>query len=126
VNDKPWGIELKTFCMLMHLSMLAGYVIPGAGLILPIVMWATNKDDFHEVDRHGKNILNWLISFVIYAIISWMLIFVIVGIIMLPILMLCNLVFVIIGAVKANDEIVWKYPLSITFFTVPEAKQDTE
>ena len=37
-SNKPWGMELNAFCMLMHLSQLAGFLIPLAGFVLPVVM----------------------------------------------------------------------------------------
>lgn len=114
---KPWGMELNQFSMLMHLSQLAGYVVPVAGLVLPIVMLATNKDQSSVVDRHGKNIINWIISSVIYMIISTFLIFILIGIPLLIIIGICAVVFSIIGAVKANDGEFYKYPLSIKFLS---------
>ncbi len=115
-NGKPWGMEEKTFLMLMHLSQLAGFIFPGAGLVLPIVMWATNKDEYPEVDRHGKAILNWMISLLIYTIVCVILIFVVVGIFAIFALMIISLIFIILAAVKANEGKLWEYPLSIKFF----------
>ena len=104
--------------MLMHLSQLAGFCIPGAGLVLPIVMWAVNKDDSTEIDMHGKVILNWMISALIYSVILFILIFVIIGIFGFLILLLFDIIFVVIGAVNASEGKLWKYPLSIQFFRV--------
>ena len=119
---KPWGMEDNTFLMLMHLSQLASYLIPGVGLVLPIIMWATNKDKSPVIDQHGKVILNWMISSLIYAVVCAILIFVVIGIFGLIALGIMNLVFVILGGVKANEGTLWAYPLSIKFFTVqPEA-----
>lgn len=119
---KPWGMEDNTFLMLMHLSQLASYLIPGVGLVLPIIMWATNKDKSPVIDQHGKVILNWMISSLIYAVVCAILIFVVIGIFGLIALGIMNLVFVILGGVKANAGTLWAYPLSIKFFTVqPEA-----
>lgn len=115
-NNNPWGMELKTYCMLMHLSMLGNFLIPMAGLVLPIIMWATNKDQFKEVDIHGRNIFNWMLSMFIYFCICVVLVFVLVGIPLMIVLGIVNIVFVIIGAIKANDGIYWKYPLSIDVF----------
>lgn len=114
-NFKPWGMELNQFCMLMHLSQMAGFVVPVAGMVLPIVMWATNKDQSDVVDQHGKNILNWMISSLIYYVISTFLIFVLIGIPLLLVIAVCSIIFSIIGALKANDGIFYKYPLSINF-----------
>lgn len=118
-DSKPWGIQKNTFLMLLHLSQFAGFILPGAGLILPIVMWITNKDEFLEVDRHGRVILNWIFSVMIYYAICFVLVIFIIGFLLLPAIMLANFIFVIIGAVKANDGELWCYPLSIPFFSVP-------
>lgn len=115
---RPWGMEENTFAMLMHLSQLSGFVVPGAGLVLPIVMWVTNKDQSEVVDRHGKVILNWMISFLIYSIVCSILVFIVVGIFAFMALMIASLIFVILGAVRANEGEVWHYPLSIKFFSV--------
>ena len=114
--QKPWGIELNTFCMLMHLSQLSSGLVPGLGLVLPILMWALNKDEFPEIDEHGKVICNWIISSAIYSIISAILVFVVIGIFGLIAIVLCGLVFAIIGAVKANGGEVFNYPFCIKFF----------
>ena len=115
---RPWDMDQKTFLLLMHLSQLANFVIPLGGVILPLVMWATNKDESSEIDRHGKVILNWIFSAIIYSFVCWLLIFILVGFILLPILALLDIAFVIIGAIKANEGQLWHYPLSIKFFTV--------
>ena len=113
---RPWDMELSTYCMLMHLSQFAGIIIPFGGIALPIVMWATNKDKSPTVDQHGKNILNWMISFYIYASISAILILLLVGIFTLIALCFMTVIFAIIGAVKANNKEFYTYPLSISFF----------
>jgi uncharacterized Tic20 family protein len=38
---------------------------------------------------------------------------------MLIALVICGIIFTIIGAVRANDGIAWSYPMSIRFFSVP-------
>ena len=110
-----WGMPLHTYCMLIHLSQLTSMIIPGLGFILPIVMWAANKDKNSAIDEHGKVTLNWLISLFIYSIICAILVFVVIGIVGLVLLALLNFVFAIIAAIKANDGQVWVYPLSIRF-----------
>ena len=114
-NFRPWNMEIHSFCMLMHLSQFAGMIIPMAGIVLPIIMWTTNKDKSQLIDQHGKNILNWMISFFIYIIISSILILLIVGIFALIALCVMWFVFIIMGAVKANNKEIYKYPLSIQF-----------
>ena len=112
-----WGMNEKSFCMLLHLSQLAGMVLPGAGLVLPIVMWATEKDNSPLIDEQGKVVLNWMISSLLYSFVSAFLCFFLVGIPLLAVLVVLIFVFPIIGGIKANEGIVWKYPLSISFFS---------
>jgi uncharacterized Tic20 family protein len=101
--------------LFLHLSLLAGFLVPLAGLIVPIVIWQMKKSDLPGLDAHGKMIANWMISWVLYAIASGLLVLVIVGIPLLLALALTGIVFPIIGAIKANDGVLWKYPLTITF-----------
>ena len=119
-QNKPWNIELNSFCMLMHVSQLSSVIIPGLGLILPILMWATNKDEFPVVDEHGKRILNWMISALIYSVVCGVLVLIVFGIFGLFAIGIATLIFAIIGAIKANKGEVWAYPLSINFFKVDE------
>lgn len=112
-NKKPWNIELNSFCMLMHLSQLSGIIIPGLGFFMPIIMWATTKDTFNEADVHGKAILNWMLSFLIYFVI----LFLVTDIYGALALVAYNFIFIIIGAVQANKGNSWRYPLSIPFFS---------
>ena len=114
-NFRPWDMEVSSYCMLMHLSQFAGIIIPFGGIALPIIMWASNKDKSSIIDQHGKNILNWMISFYIYVSISAFLILLIVGIFALIALSLFAVIFAIIGAIKANNKEIFNYPLSITF-----------
>ncbi|MFI2812160.1 MULTISPECIES: DUF4870 domain-containing protein [Microbulbifer] len=118
---RPWGMDKNTFLMLMHLSQLTGFFLPVAGFALPIIMWATNKDQSVEIDRHGKVILNWMISLIIYALICSILVFVVIGILGFFVLLLVEVIFVVIAAVKASEGELWQYPLSIKFFQVPGA-----
>lgn len=115
-DGKLWGMEPKVYCMLLHLSQFAGFVVPFLGLALPIVMWAVNKDQNADVDAHGKVVLNWIITELIAGIVCFVLMFVVVGFPLLLVLIALGVIYPIIGALKANDGILWKYPGSIKFF----------
>ena len=115
---KPWGMQENAFLMLMHLSQLLIFVVPFAGISMPIVMWATNKDKSKEIDRHGKTILNWLISWFIYVIICTILIVIYIGALGLTLLLILTIAFAIMGGINANKGILWQYPLSIKFLSL--------
>ena len=114
---RPWGMDENVFCLLLHLSPLT----PGLSFIMTLVMWLTQKDQNPRIDAHGRVVLNWLISMVIYLIVSALLVFVIIGIFTFFATVICNLVFMIIGAVKASKGETWVYPLSIPFLGRPDA-----
>lgn len=107
--------EARQWAMFVHFSQFAGYVAPLAGFIAPIVLWQMKKDELPDVDTHGRIVVNWMISELIYGLICFVLIFVFIGIPLLFVLAILALLFPIIGGVKANNGEVWKYPLSIPF-----------
>lgn len=109
-----WGMKEPTYCMLMHLSQLLWF--SGAGFIVPIIMWALNKDQSPMIDRNGRNILNFMISMGIYIAVSAVLVFVVIGFFILIALGVLSIVFPVIAAVKANNGEEWPYPLCIRFF----------
>lgn len=107
--------QTKQWAMLLHLSCLASIVIPIAGIIAPIIIWQLKKSDLPGIDVHGKIVVNWILSAIIYGVVSFILMFLLIGIPMLIALMIVSIIFPIIGGIKANRGNVWKYPLSIRF-----------
>ena len=63
----------RSYNSLMHISQFSNYLLPGLGLIVPIVMWATRKNESRSVDLNGKIILNWNISIFIYSCVLMLL-----------------------------------------------------
>jgi uncharacterized protein len=106
----------RMWAMFLHLSLLAGFLLPFAGLIVPIVIWQLKRADQPEIDAHGKVVANWLISELIYAAIGFVTFILVIGIPILIALGVVGVVFPIIGGIKASNGEVWKYPLAIPFF----------
>jgi uncharacterized Tic20 family protein len=113
----PATLEQQTrqWAMFIHFSVLANYVLPPAGLVLPIVLWQVKKAELPGIEPHGKNALNWVISKIIYLVICVVLSFVIIGIPLLIALGVIGVIFPVVAAIKANQGEVWKYPLAIPF-----------
>jgi uncharacterized Tic20 family protein len=108
--------DLNMWGMFIHLSQFASYILPLAGLIVPIVLWQTKKNEGRIIDRHGRIVMNWLITELILGIVFVVLSFVVIGIPFLIALGIVGIIFPIIGAVKASNGEAWPYPLSIRFF----------
>lgn len=107
--------EERQMGMFLHLSLLASIIVPAAGIILPVVLWQTQKEKMPALDPHGKMVANWMISHLIYVVVSIVLAFFIIGIFTLLAAMVLGIVFPIIGGIKANNGELWQYPLTIKF-----------
>ena len=107
--------EIRQWSMFLHLSVLTGFIVLPACLVAPIVIWQMKKNDSPKLDMHGKIVVNWVLSMILYMIVSVVLSFVIIGLPMLLALVVLNIVFPIIGGIKANNGETWRYPLSIRF-----------
>ena len=108
--------EEKQMGMFLHLSGLAFAILFPLGLVLPIVLWQTQKEKMPGLDAHGKMITNWMISATIYGVVSFVLMFVLVGFLTGLAVWLMAIIFPIIGGIKANnDGELWEYPLTIKF-----------
>src|SRR5262249_15817246 len=114
---EPFALEQQTrqWAMFLHLSQLANYLVPPTGLILPIVLWQIKKAELPGIDTHGKVVVNWILSSIIYGMPCFVLMFGFIGIPLLIALAVVGIIFPIVGGIKANSGEVWKYPLSIPF-----------
>jgi len=109
--------QTRQWALILHLSQFAGYVVPVAGLILPIVLWQLKKEELPGIDAHGKVVVNWIISEILYAAGCLALAFLFIGVPLLIVVGVLGIIFPIIAAIKANDGEVWPYPLSISFLS---------
>jgi uncharacterized Tic20 family protein len=114
-GDGLRGRAERQWAMLVHVSLLAGLAVPLAGFVLPIVLWQMKKEEMPGLDGHGRVVVNWMISSLIYWVVCVALAFLFVGIPLLVVLGVLSIVFPIIGGLKANDGVLWRYPLSIRF-----------
>jgi len=105
----------REWAMFLHLSQLLGFLVPLAGLIAPLLIWQLKKDELPELDPHGKVVMNWVLSALIYLLAASLLVLVVVGVPLLLALLVLAVVFPIIGGLKANAGELWRYPLSIEF-----------
>lgn len=112
----PVSPEEKQMAMWCHLTGLAGFIIPGSNVIVPLILWLTKRDTMPFVDREGKESVNFQISVFIYALVSTGLIFVMcIGLVLLGAVAIFSLVYVILAAVEANKGNSYRYPLCIRF-----------
>lgn len=110
--------EDKQLLVITHLSQLLTTVTGVGGLIVPLVIWVTQKDKVHDMDEHGKRIINFQLSLIIYAIICIPLILLLgLGIVGLLVLGIISILFPVLNAIKTSNSEIPKYPLSLNFIS---------
>jgi uncharacterized protein len=110
------GMTPSSYTTAMHLSQFAGYIVPYAGMVIPIALWVYGRDHNAFVEEHGKEIVNFIISYCIYSIVVFVLLFVLVGFILLPFFILLGILAPIFGAIAASKSQSFRYPLTFRFF----------
>lgn len=114
MNDTVQTGSVRSWCVLCHLSALAGFVVPALGHILgPLIVWLIKRSDSPEIDAHGKEALNFQITMLLYNLAAGVLCLVLIGFVLLVVLHILNVVFVIIAALKAGEGQTYRYPLTL-------------
>ena len=98
----------KTMAILSHILCIV------AGFLAPLVIYLVKKDSPY-ISAHAKESLNFQLTLIIGYIISFILVFILIGIFRIWLIALANLVFVIIATIKASENKLYRYPLSIRF-----------
>jgi len=108
----------RQLLVLTHLSQLITLVTGFGSLLLPLVLWLTQKEKVYQMDTHGKNIINFQLSLIVYCIICIPLILLFgLGLLGFLVLGIISVVFPIINAVKASRGESPTYPLSLNFIS---------
>jgi len=98
----------KNLALIMHVLSLAGF-----SLIALLIVWLVKKDESTFINAQGRELLNFQLSFLIYAVICIPLCLVVIGIPLLILVALASLVLTIIGLVKATEGKIYRFPLTI-------------
>ena len=101
--------------VITHLSQLLDLVTVIGGFIVPLVLWLSNKDKVYQMDEHGKAIINFRISMLIYVALCIPLVL-FFGLGLLGFLVIGVLYFIlpILNAIKASNGERPNYPFSLT------------
>ena len=100
--------------VITHLSQLLDLVTLIGGFLVPFVIWQTNKNKVNEMDQHGRSIINFRLSMIIYTLICIPLIlFFGLGLLGFLVIAVFYFIFPIINAVKASNGEHPNYPFSM-------------
>ncbi|MCZ7558375.1 MAG: DUF4870 domain-containing protein [Bacteroidia bacterium] len=131
--------DAKTWGMLCHLAVFAGFLVPFGNIFGPLTVWLMKRDSIPEVMEHGKESLNFQISITLYSIVGVVVVIAallgsaaqsvtgdpdvevllftgawILGFLLIAVL---ELIFVIVATVRASRRESYRYPLSIRFIS---------
>jgi uncharacterized Tic20 family protein len=99
--------DSKTMAMLAHLlGILTGFVGP-------LIIWLVKKDSSRFVDDQAKEALNFHISVSIIIIVCSATAFLCIPALIALAVWITAVVFSIMGAMKANQGIAYRYPINI-------------
>ncbi len=115
------GTEERQWAMFAHLSaLIGGIVTTGWGCFIgPLVIWMVKKDTMPFVDDQAKEALNFNITvgIIFLALLLMSIMTLGVGLLLaIPawiIVGIAWLVFTIIAAIKANEGVAYRYPLTL-------------
>lgn len=103
----------NSLAVVMQLLGFAGFVFPFGNIIAPLILWLVKRADSPLLDRVGKEVLNFQISYTIYGAVAGLLCFVLIGFLILPAIFILWVVFMVVAAVKTGNGEEYKYPLTI-------------
>lgn len=108
MNEIDGGTDDKTDTTVASIAHILGLV---SWIVGPLILMVVADDEFTK--KNAANALNWQICFTIYFIISVFLTLFLIGFVFVFILSILDLIFCVIGAVKAAEGQAWEYPLTV-------------
>jgi hypothetical protein len=108
----------RNYAMAMHLSLLAcGMGVP---LVPAVVMHLLKKDESRFVAAHGREVINFQLSLLLYAVVGTLTIPLCgMGFVLLTAVVVLGLVGLSFGAVAAQQGKLFVYPVCIRFLREP-------
>jgi len=94
----------RTLAILCHILTLFFWLFP------PLIIYLVKKNESEFVTAHAKESLNFQITIGIIGIVLFLTI---IGILLLWVLGIVALVFVIVATVKASENKLYRYPMTI-------------
>ena len=105
----------RNFAIATHLSLFAWFLGLGPlALVAPIVLWLVRRNQSVFNDDHGREIVNFGLTFFLLHL---LLAVTVVGIVVWPVLWVVAVVNMIRGAVAAGNGEYFRYPMTIRFLS---------
>jgi len=112
-QGEPPTKEETNMAMLAHLTGGLGALI-GLGFVGPLVIWLMKKEESRFIEDQGREALNFQLTWLIAYIVSGVIGVATCILLFLPFIVVCiQLVFGIIGAMKASNGELYRYPITL-------------
>ena len=106
----------NTLLAITHLTQLLNFYTGFAGFIVPVVLWLTSRDTIEAMDEHGKSIINFQLSTLLYIVISIpAILFFGLGLLALLGVAILSFILPIVNTVKASKGEAPSYFMTIKF-----------
>ncbi|WP_339654617.1 DUF4870 domain-containing protein [uncultured Maribacter sp.] len=104
VNNSVALREDRNLLVITHLSQYLDFITGFGGLLVPLVIWLTTKDSVVGMEEHGKSVVNFQLTLILYVIIGipGILLFGL-GILLLIFAGVLSIVMPVVNAVKASN-----------------------
>jgi len=95
----------RLMAILSHILAL----VPGIGILGPLVIYLVKKDESSFVRENARESLNFQLTIILLYIILFITV---IGIFLWWVVAILNTVLVIVATIRASDNEVYRYPLS--------------
>jgi len=96
----------------MHLSPFSFVWIGPLAMAIPLIIWAARRSRTAFHDDHGREITNFMISFLVMHV---LLAITFIGIPLIPVYWVVNAISLVRGAIAAGKGEYFRYPVTIRF-----------
>ena len=69
INQSAKRVD-SSLLIITHLSQLLTYLTGCGGLIVPLLLWVSSKETVQGMDEHGKSIINFQLSLLLWLVLS--------------------------------------------------------
>ena len=96
--------EDRNLLVITHLSQYLDFITGFGGLVVPFVIWLTTKDSVIGMEEHGKSVINFQLTLILYLLIGipGILLFGL-GILLLIFAGVLSIVMPAVNAIKASN-----------------------
>lgn len=88
-------------------------IVPGIGILGPLVIWLIKKDESQFVGANAKESLNFQLTMIIGGLIGGILTVVVIGFLLLAVVGVLDVVLVIVATIKASENKIYRYPVNL-------------